>query len=120
MTAVSVTLQIVHPRKLAAVRREVAPGGVGAAWGPAVGKVSDFLRSQPSLNSISRMSIPRVAFFDQTLAGTGTTAAGDKTRLPPPFVKGHGLSPAHSRALDPTAPRARHAVIERQAPAAPS
>jgi hypothetical protein len=46
---VSVTLQTVHPRKLAAVRREVAAGAVGAAWGPAVGKVWDFIRSQPRL-----------------------------------------------------------------------
>ena len=48
---VSVTLEIVRPRTLAAVRREVAPGGVGAAWGPAVGKVWDFLRTQPGLRS---------------------------------------------------------------------
>jgi effector-binding domain-containing protein len=47
----SVALQIVHPRKLAAVRREVAPGGVGAAWGPAVAKVWDFLRGQPGLRT---------------------------------------------------------------------
>jgi len=32
---VSVYLQTVHSRKLAAVRREVAPGEVGVAWGPA-------------------------------------------------------------------------------------
>ena len=30
---VSVNPQPVHPRKLAAVRREVAPGAVGSAWG---------------------------------------------------------------------------------------
>jgi hypothetical protein len=47
--SVSVNLQTVHPRKLAAVRREVAPGAVGSAWGPAVGKVWDFIRSQPGL-----------------------------------------------------------------------
>jgi effector-binding domain-containing protein len=45
----SVNLQTVHPRKLAAVRRHVAPGAVGSAWGPAVGKVWDFIRSQPGL-----------------------------------------------------------------------
>ena len=45
----SVNLQTVHPRKLAAGRREVAPGAVGSAWGPAVGKVWDFIRSQPGL-----------------------------------------------------------------------
>lgn len=49
---VSVTVQIVEPRKLAAVRREVALGGVGAAWGPAVGKVWEFLRSQPGLRTV--------------------------------------------------------------------
>ena len=47
----SVTVEIVQPRKLAAVRREVALGAVGAAWGPALGKVWDFLRSQPGLRT---------------------------------------------------------------------
>jgi hypothetical protein len=46
---VSVNLERVQPRTLAAVRREVAPGGVGSAWGPAVGKVWEFIRSQPGL-----------------------------------------------------------------------
>jgi effector-binding domain-containing protein len=48
---VSVTVHAVQPRKLAAVRREVALGAVGAAWGPAVGKVWDFLRSHPGLRT---------------------------------------------------------------------
>jgi effector-binding domain-containing protein len=48
---VSVTVQIVQSRKLAAVRREVALGAVGGAWGPALGKVWDFLRSQPGLRT---------------------------------------------------------------------
>src|SRR5882672_8798497 len=48
---VSVSVQTVHPRKLAAVRREVAPGEVGSAWGPAVGKVWEFIRSQPGLRT---------------------------------------------------------------------
>ena len=48
---VSVNLQTVHSRKLAAVRREVAPGAVGAAWGPALGKVWEFIRSQPGLRA---------------------------------------------------------------------
>ncbi len=48
---VSVNLQTVHPRKLAAVRREVAPGAVGSAWGPALGKVWEFIRSQPGLRT---------------------------------------------------------------------
>ena len=46
---VSVDVQTVYPRKLAAVRCEVAPGQVGSAWGPAVGQVWDFIRSQPGL-----------------------------------------------------------------------
>ncbi len=46
---VSVNVQSVHPRKLAAVRREVALGGVGSVWGPALGKVWLFIRSQPVL-----------------------------------------------------------------------
>ena len=46
---VSVNVQTVHPRKLAAVRREVAPGAVGSAWGPALDRVWDFIRSQPGL-----------------------------------------------------------------------
>jgi hypothetical protein len=47
--AVTVDVQTVSPRTLAAVRREVAPGAVGSAWGPAVGKVWEFIRSQPGL-----------------------------------------------------------------------
>ena len=46
---VSVHEQTVHPRKLAAVRREVAPGSVGSAWGPALDKVWKFVRRQPGL-----------------------------------------------------------------------
>ena len=42
----SVNVQTIQPRKLAAVRRLVAPGEVGSAWGPAVGQVWDFIRSQ--------------------------------------------------------------------------
>jgi effector-binding domain-containing protein len=46
---VSVNLEAVHPRKLAAVRCEVPPGAVGSAWGPALGKVWEFIRSQSGL-----------------------------------------------------------------------
>src|SRR6516164_2410272 len=49
--SVSVNLQTVHPRKLAAVRREVAPGAVGSAWASALGKVWEFIRSQPGLRT---------------------------------------------------------------------
>src|SRR5438309_3248698 len=47
--SVAVTLLTVHPRKLAAVRREVAPGAVGSAWRPALDKVWEFIRTQPGL-----------------------------------------------------------------------
>lgn len=47
--SVSVDLLTVSPRKLAAVRREVAPGAAGSAWGPALGLVWPFIRSQPGL-----------------------------------------------------------------------
>ncbi len=46
-----VTVQIVRPRKLAAVRREVEPGKVGLVWKPSVDKVWDFLRSRPGLRT---------------------------------------------------------------------
>lgn len=47
----SVQVQTVHPRTLAAVRREVAPGAIGSAWGPAVDKVWAFIRTQPGLRT---------------------------------------------------------------------
>ena len=48
---VSVNVEAVSPRKLAAVRREVVPGAVGSAWAPALGKVWDFIRSRPGLRT---------------------------------------------------------------------
>lgn len=48
---VAVTVEVVQPRQLAAVRREVAPGAVGAAWGPALDRVWQFLRTQPGLRT---------------------------------------------------------------------
>jgi len=48
---IPVNVQAVHARKLAAVRREVAPGGIGAAWGPALDKVWEFIRSRPELRT---------------------------------------------------------------------
>jgi hypothetical protein len=66
---VSVNVQTIHPRKLAAVRREVAPGAVGSAWGPAIGKVWPFIRSQSqacsttSANSVAARLNLSGAFF---------------------------------------------------------
>jgi DNA gyrase inhibitor GyrI len=48
---VSINLQTVHPRRLAAVRRQVAPSTVGSAWGPALDKVWEFIRSHPGLRT---------------------------------------------------------------------
>jgi hypothetical protein len=48
---VSVEWEVVRARKLAAVRREVAPGAVGAAWGPALDIVWAFVRRQPGLRT---------------------------------------------------------------------
>ncbi len=45
----SVNLLTIHPRKLAAVRREVMPGAIGSAWGAALDQVWAFIRSQPGL-----------------------------------------------------------------------
>jgi effector-binding domain-containing protein len=44
-----VTVEKVSPRILAAVKRNVGPGGAGAAWKPALDQVWAFLRSQPGL-----------------------------------------------------------------------
>ncbi|HWD80779.1 MAG TPA: GyrI-like domain-containing protein [Kribbella sp.] len=44
-----VDVQTVGPRKLAAVRRELAPGEIGSAWRPALDLVWDFVRSRPGL-----------------------------------------------------------------------
>lgn len=46
---VTVTVEHVQPRRLAAVRREVAQGEIASAWESALGKVWDFLRSRPGL-----------------------------------------------------------------------
>lgn len=47
--SVSVQLQTVHPRKLAAVRCEMALDAYGPDWRPALDKVWKFIRSQPGL-----------------------------------------------------------------------
>ncbi len=46
---IPVHVESVHARSLAAVRRAVAPDAVAATWGPALGKVWEFIRSQPGL-----------------------------------------------------------------------
>jgi hypothetical protein len=46
-----VTVETVPERILAAVVRKVPIGGVGAAWGPPLGQVWAFLRTQPSLRA---------------------------------------------------------------------
>ena len=46
-----VSVQTVQPRKLAAVRRKVTIGAVGAAWRPALDLVWAFLRTQPGLRT---------------------------------------------------------------------
>jgi effector-binding domain-containing protein len=48
---VTVSVHAVTARKLAAVRRQVAIGSVGAAWRPALDKVWDFLRTNPGLRT---------------------------------------------------------------------
>jgi DNA gyrase inhibitor GyrI len=47
--SISVNVETVHPRKLAAVRRQVAPGAVASAWRPALDKVWEFIRRQAGL-----------------------------------------------------------------------
>ena len=47
----SVSVQGVRPRKLAAVRREVAPGAVGSVWRAALDNVWEFIRSRPGLRT---------------------------------------------------------------------
>ena len=64
---VSVKLQTAHPRKLAAVGCEVAPSAVGSAWGSALGKVWEFIRSQPGLRTDGQPT-----FFSTTTRRTET------------------------------------------------
>jgi hypothetical protein len=48
---IDVRLEVVRPRTLAAVRRQVADGGVASAWRPALDQVWGFLRGQPGLRT---------------------------------------------------------------------
>jgi len=49
--SVVLSVQAVRSRKLAAVRREVAPGAVASSWKPSLDQVWQFLRSQPGLRT---------------------------------------------------------------------
>ena len=48
---IDVAVEVVKPRKLAAIRRQVPVGAVGSAWRPALDQVWAFLRSQPGLRT---------------------------------------------------------------------
>jgi effector-binding domain-containing protein len=47
----SVNVETVHPRMLAAVRREIAPGKIAAAWKPALDMVWQFIRNHQGLRT---------------------------------------------------------------------
>ena len=47
------TYRLFYPRKLVVVRREAASGPVASAWGAALGKVCEFIRSQSRLRTDS-------------------------------------------------------------------
>ena len=49
--ASEVYVEVVEPRRLAAVRRQVPVGAVASAWRPALDQVWAFLRSQPGLRT---------------------------------------------------------------------
>src|SRR5580658_9469914 len=48
---IDVSVRTVASMKLAAVRRQVAISGIGAAWKPALDQVWEFLRTQPGLRT---------------------------------------------------------------------
>jgi effector-binding domain-containing protein len=48
---IEVCVEIVEPRRLAAVRRQVRIGAVASVWRPALDQVWAFLRSQPGLHT---------------------------------------------------------------------
>ena len=48
---VEVSVNVVTPRRLAAVRRRVAIGAIASAWRPALDQVWAFLRSHPGLHT---------------------------------------------------------------------
>src|SRR5882724_5735438 len=83
---VSVNLQTVHPRKLAAVRREVAPGAAGSAWGPALGKVWEFIRRDSLRFAAIHFLIASCASFMRLYGPrwTATAALAFRSRTPRP------------------------------------
>jgi effector-binding domain-containing protein len=48
---IDVSVEVLSPRRLAAVRRRVAIGAVASAWRPALDQVWAFLRTQPGLRT---------------------------------------------------------------------
>jgi effector-binding domain-containing protein len=48
---IGVSVEVVAPRRLAAVRRKVTIGGIASAWRPALDQVWAFLRSEPGLRT---------------------------------------------------------------------
>jgi effector-binding domain-containing protein len=48
---IDVCVEVVQPRRLAAVRRQVSIGAVASAWRPALDQVWAFIRSQPGLRT---------------------------------------------------------------------
>lgn len=48
---IDVTVEVVKPRKIAAVRRQVTIGKVSSVWRPALDQVWAFLRDQPGLRT---------------------------------------------------------------------
>jgi effector-binding domain-containing protein len=48
---IDVTVEVVHPRKLAAVRRQVRIDAIASAWKPALDQVWAFLRERPGLRT---------------------------------------------------------------------
>jgi effector-binding domain-containing protein len=48
---IDISVEVVQPRKIAAVRRQVTIGAVGSAWKPALDQVWSFLRGQPGLRT---------------------------------------------------------------------
>jgi effector-binding domain-containing protein len=51
MADITVSLETVQPRRLAAVRRRVLIGQVAEAWKPALDKVWEFLRQHPGVHA---------------------------------------------------------------------